>query len=395
MESNYVDLYHNVDNDTMTEQEGLELHGRDGVFCTSPLYTDIPLLTESQSVAEAINELFGQGTGAANGSFRAVLDNNAGLLKIIVQEGEKYADHEFAYETFDFSDSITTKVTSGDTVTTTTRKFSKRIITTLTDSSGAVLLLTEYNADNGETLGYTDGSGEVVYTSEWRTEYKITETQSQGASSAAVAWVMARNVEQSESLAQQKKAYRKGIIDYGDNVEEVIDDKGQTPFELITDDDIDNIEKASSRGIDRWFSCQDNVSGNMYYVNIHTIDSPGEGSSEMGNYRYVWDKLLVYDVYDGNGNVISSDNSIQSAPLGITPTNCWSYKPSYIASGYDGYNQMHYVSKIQLTNEGAVVTYKIVNLVSGDVYTNSLGTVFWGVGNRDFTVTATTSEKPF
>lgn len=152
------------------------------------------------------------GGATAKGSFRAVLDDNAGLLKIIVQEGEKYADHEFAYETFDFSDSITTKTTSGDTTTTTTRKFSKRIITSLTDSSGVVLLMTEYNADNGEIIGYTDGSGEVVYTSEWRAEYEIIETQSQGASSAAVAWCIARNMEQSENLAQQKKRIVRALL---------------------------------------------------------------------------------------------------------------------------------------------------------------------------------------
>lgn len=201
-----------------TYKEGELIKGKDFIRLESPLVLlskKTPLLTEAQDVAGAINELFQSGTGAANGSFRAVLDN-AGLLKIIVQEGEKYADYEFAYETFDFSDSITTKTTSGDTVTTTTRKFSKRIITTLTDSSGAVLLLTEYDADSGEILGYTDGSDEVVYTSEWRTEYEITETQSQGASSAAVAWCIARNMEQSESLSEQQKMYRRGVLD-GDN----------------------------------------------------------------------------------------------------------------------------------------------------------------------------------
>ncbi len=232
MSDNYVDLYHNIDNDTMTEQEGLELHGKDGVYCTSPLYTDIPLLTKSQSVAEAINELFGQGTGAANGSFRAVLDDNAGTLKIIVQENDKFADYEFTYEFVIFEDEIVTQTTSGDTITTTTRKFSKRIITSLADSSGAVLLLTEYDADNGEILGYTDSSGEVVYTSEWRTEYEVDETQSQGASSAAVAWCIARNMEQSESLEEQQKMYRQGVLD-GDN------GKGEVtePFDT-TDTDI-------------------------------------------------------------------------------------------------------------------------------------------------------------
>lgn len=381
-----------------TYKEGELIKGKDFIRLESPLVLlskKTPLLTEAQDVAGAINELFQSGTGAANGSFRAVLDNNAGLLKIIVQEGEKYADYEFAYETFDFSDSITTKTTSGDAVTTTTRKFSKRIITSLTDSSGAVLLLTEYDADSGEILGHTDGSGEVVYTSEWRSEYEITETQSQGASSAAVAWCIARNMEQSESLAQQKKAYRKGIIDYGDNVEELIDDKGQTPFELVTDDDVVNIETATGRKLDMWYTTQDNKTGDIYYINIRTIDSPGEDSSALHNYTYAWEKLLVYDTYDAEGNIISQEKAIRCSTSAIdVPWHCWYYKPTYIAYGYEGFNDICYVEKLVLTNEGVVAFYKTINLSNGIERTGSFGTVF-NIGSRDFTTVRTTSEKPF
>lgn len=394
MESNYVDLYHNVDNDTMTEQEGLELHGRDGVFCTSPLYTDIPLLTESQSVAEAINELFGQGTGA-NGAFRAVWDDNAGLLKIIVQEDDSYADYDFTYEIFNYVDSITTETTNGETVTTMTRDFSQRIITSLFNISGELLLSTEYNSNNGQILGYTDGKGEKVHTAEWRSEYEVGETQSPGAASAAVAWVIARNMEQANALDNAKKSYRKGLIDFaGDNTTEVIDDDGMTPFELVTDNNPNYIEKASERTFSMWYTVQDDAN-ETYYVNIHTVESPGEKSSSTYKYVYAWQKILVYDVYNANGEIVSENTSIKCSYTAIaTPANCWLYKPTYISYGYDAYNNIGYCSKLQLNNTGVIATHTKVSCDTGEVtYQFDYHTDFTGIGN--FTTTKTTSAKPF
>lgn len=291
--------------ETKTYKEGQLIKGKDFIRLESPLVLlskNTPLLTEAQDVAGAINELFQSGTVAANVSFRAVLDDNAGLLKIIVQENEKYADYEFAYETFDFSDSITTKTTNGDTTTTTTRTFSKRIVTSLTDNSGAVLLLTEYDTDNGEILGYTDGSGEVVYTSEWRSEYEVTETQGQGASSAAVAWVMARNMEQSESLAQQKKAYRKGVGDYSDKV---VTEEWET-----TDTTLDIIPDGSLPAL------TDMEQGyTVHYDNGETVRIfIQEYYYENTNPGYVADRRynkLCTERTDVNGNVTVAEHAIQ------------------------------------------------------------------------------------
>ena len=200
--------------------------------------SNIPLLTNSQNFAEAINELFQEGTGA-NGAFRAVWDDNAGVLTIVVQEGEKYADYQFGYEYTDYSDEITTQTVVGTETVKTTRSFSKRIVTSLFDASGAVLLITDYNADNGVILGYTDNLGEAVHTAEWRDEYESVMTQSQGASSAAVAWVMARNTEQSTSLSEEKQAYKDGLklgVDGGADITEEYEQNGKTS-EILTDGD--------------------------------------------------------------------------------------------------------------------------------------------------------------
>ena len=224
--------------ETKTYKEGQLIKGKDFIRLESPLVLpskNTPLLTEAQDFVGAINELFGQGTGA-NGAFRAVWDDNAGTLAIVVQEGNKYADYQFGYGYTDYSDEITTQTVVGEETVKTTRSFSKRIITSLLDASGEVLLVTDYNTDNGLILGYTDGSGEVVHTAEWRSEYEPVVTQSPGASSAAIAWCIARNMEQSKNLEQQKKAYRKGVTDYGKDVTEVFTEPLDNGFNLVPEE---------------------------------------------------------------------------------------------------------------------------------------------------------------
>lgn len=303
MASNYVDLYHNIDDDTMTEQEGLELHGRDGVFCTSPVYADIPLLTENQDFARAINELFGQGTGA-NGAFRAVFDGNAGVLTIVVQEGEKYADYQFGYEYTDYSDEITTQtVVNGEKVKT-TRSFSKRIVTSLFDASGAVLLTTDYNADNGVILGYTDGSGEVVHTAEWRDEYEAVVAQSPGASSAAIAWCIARNMEQSTSLSEEKQAYKDGLkvgVEGGADITEEYDKDGNT-INLTTGENGSVTGPFIGNFTEGIYCHTDDGS----YVHIRLDMSLEQVTGETGTTQYIDKGKIVYDAYDANGTLVES-----------------------------------------------------------------------------------------
>lgn len=175
MADNYVDLHYNSDAETMTEQEGIELHGRDGIFCTSPIYTDIPLLTKSQSVAEAINELFQEGTGAAyNGSLRAVIDNETSEITIVVGETpedsdeEQYTDYSYSYTAIDRSEEIKTESTVDGETTTTVETFEQRIITELYNAAGKLIMRTDYDSDTGEIKGFYDANDVPIYIEEWR-----------------------------------------------------------------------------------------------------------------------------------------------------------------------------------------------------------------------------------
>ena len=235
-----------------------------------------------------------QGTGA-NGAFRAVWDNNAGILTIVVQEGEKYADYQFGYEFTEWSDEITTQtVVKGEKVKT-TRSFSKRIVTLLYDASGVVLLVTDYNADNGAILGYTDGSGEVVHTAEWRSEYESVVTQSQGASSAAVAWCVARNLEQSASLIEEKQAYKDGLkigVEGGADITEEYTKDGNG-ISLTTDGDGGVSEPFIGNLTDGIYCVAADGSYVRMWVDMSYSNINGQG-------------CLTYDAYDANGNLIQT-----------------------------------------------------------------------------------------
>lgn len=333
MASNYVDLYHNVDDDTMTEQEGIELHGRDGVFCTSPVYADIPLLTENQDFARAINELFGQGTGA-NGAFRAVFDDNAGNLTIVVQEGEKYADYQFGYEYTDYSDEITTQTVVGEETVKTTRSFSKRIVTLLFDASGAVLLVTDYNADNGVIFGYNDGSGDVIHTAEWRDEYEAVVSQSQGASSAAIAWVIARNLEQSTSLSEEKQAYKDGLklgVEGGADFTEEYTKEGNQ-ITIPTNKDGQAKEPFIGSLTDGIYA----VNSDGQYVHIWLDMSYEDVKTETNSFGVTTTTTqrgqLVYDAYDTNGTLIASASVVSSSNW------AWQYYKDYSSGTSQGYD---------------------------------------------------------
>ena len=243
------------------------------------------------------------GTGA-NGAFRAVFDDTAGALAIVVQEGEKYADYLFGYGVFDFSDEITTHTVVGGEKVKTTRNFSKRIVTSLLDASGAVLLVTDYNADNGVILGYTDGSGEVVHTAEWRSEYESVMTQSQGAASAAVAWVIARNMEQSTSLSEEKQAYKDGLkvgIAGGADITEEYDIDGNT-INLTTGEN-GSVKEPFIGNFTEGIYCHTNDGS---YVHIRLDMNLEQVTGESGATQYIDKGKIVYDAYDANDVLVES-----------------------------------------------------------------------------------------
>lgn len=287
-----------------TTKEGVEIKGKDVIKLTAPeiLPPAGQLLTNAQDIVGAINELFTSGTGA-NGAFRAVFDDNAGVLTIVVQEGEKYADYQFGYEIFDFSDEITTHTVVGEETVKTTRNFSKRIVTTLLDASGAVLLVTDYNADNGVILGYTDGLGEAVYTAEWRSEYESVVSQSQGAASAAVAWVIARNLEQSTSLSEEKQAYKDGLkvgVEGGADITEEYDKDGNT-INLTTGEN-GSVTEPFIGNFTEGIYCHTNDGS---YVHIR-LDMSLEQVTGGTTQTYINRGKIVYDAYDANGTLVKS-----------------------------------------------------------------------------------------
>lgn len=115
------------------------------------------------------------GTGAAyNGSFRAVIDDDTGAISIVVGEipegytEEQYTDYTYSYAAVDFSDSITTQTTSGDTTVTTVETFNQRIITELHNAAGQLIMRTDYDPGTGEIKGFYDGDDVPIYLAEWR-----------------------------------------------------------------------------------------------------------------------------------------------------------------------------------------------------------------------------------
>ena len=137
--------------------------------------SDIPLLTNSQNFAEAINELFTSGTGATyNGNFRAVIDDNSGAITIVVgeipeeYEEEQYTDYSYSYTAVKWSDEIVTETTTPEGSIKTTQTFEKRSVTELYNGLGELIMYTDYNADTGEVKGYYDGDGLPIHLAEWR-----------------------------------------------------------------------------------------------------------------------------------------------------------------------------------------------------------------------------------
>ena len=125
--------------------------------------------------------LLGGGTkgGDYNGNLRAVIDDGASNITIVVgevpddEEDEQYTDYNYAYIAEDFSDSVTTQSTTTDdegteTVTTSSETFTKRIVKELYNASGALIMRADVASD-GSINGYYDGDDLPIYLTEWRT----------------------------------------------------------------------------------------------------------------------------------------------------------------------------------------------------------------------------------
>lgn len=253
------------------------------------------------------NDGLGQGGATYNGNFRAVFDDNAGVLTIVVQEGEKYADYQFGYDWYDYSEEIKTETTVGGETTETTRSFEKRIVTSLFDASGTVYLLTEYSADTGEITKYTDGTDTEIYTEEWRESYETAVTQSEGALSAAIAWVIARNMEQKDSLEQQKKSYKDGLrvgVDGGADITEQYE-QDNTSLDMVTDDNGGVSEPFIGNITDGIYCTNSDGSYVKMWLDMSWTTTLSDGTVKTGRMRY--------EAFDADGNSLATSSSIGTA----------------------------------------------------------------------------------
>lgn len=125
--------------------------------------------------ALGFNDGLGKGGGTVyNGLLRAVLDDKSGLIKIVIgetpenEEEEQHTEQLYNYTFVDFTEEIVTESTVGETTTTTTQSFSKRVVTEISDSYGNVIMRTDYDDKTGEVFGYYDKTGKQIYLAEWR-----------------------------------------------------------------------------------------------------------------------------------------------------------------------------------------------------------------------------------
>lgn len=295
-------------------KEGVEIKGKDVILLTAPEICPPAgqLKTEAQDIVGAINELlFQQGTGVANGYLRAVLDDESGAINIVVSDtaDEAYADYLYSYEYVIYSEDIVTVSTVEETTTTTTQSFEKRIVTKVSDSSGAVLLVTDYDAETGEILGYTDGEDRQVYTAEWRTEWTVAEAQSKGADSAVIAWVIARNMEQSAAFEQQKYSYRRGLKVGADSGGSIVE-----PWETV-DPNIE-IDPETNLDIDKggvWLSFESESGSERRYVKLYISADEDIGRNVVTGTSWEYRGNIVAEVYDYTGALIATNRMLTSS----------------------------------------------------------------------------------
>lgn len=134
------------------------------------ILTNVPLCTEHQDHAEAINELyrlFNEGGGGSDGYLRRISDNNSNLLVIgietIVDEELVVYNNNYSYIKTTFTETSTFyKTTHQSEITTTiTKTFTKSLITEIYDSSGSQIFRAECDS-KGNVLNYYDADNNVI-----------------------------------------------------------------------------------------------------------------------------------------------------------------------------------------------------------------------------------------
>ncbi|MBP1560360.1 MAG: hypothetical protein J6C96_03845 [Oscillospiraceae bacterium] len=342
--------------------------------------SDIPLLTEAQNFAEAINELFQLGSGG--GDIRAIIDDDAGSITIVIgsetekESGtetaetaetvreEEYTDCLYTYDLEIYSDEITMKSASG----THTKKFEKRIVTAVYDSTGNQIMAADYNADTGNVAGYTDEHNLPIHTKEWRSESGTGNDGMPGADAATVAWCIARTMEQAAAFELAKKMYRDGVID-GKKAGAEIDEPWETTdttIELNPDEDgisTDYVVTDLTDGV--WLTYENpNDPTDVRHVKFWI-------THDLDGMRYVdGTGVPVAQVYDGEGNQIGPTPSEYPT---MNVLKFLSYSGNIVGSVYNNGSINWCITEYQIT-AGWGVRAKIIDWNGNERWTGSDGT---------------------
>lgn len=250
--------------------------------------------------------------GESGGTLRAVIDDDISSLTIVSAYGaedESHGVYNYTYEPLEISDEIKMQITSGDTVTTNTKKFSAKLISKLYNYDGELIFRAECSS-KGKIKGFFDGSGKELYIQ----RFELNRGENIGISGAdapAIAWCMAKNSERSDAFSSQKKSYREGMDDSGADAVEDYSEEGSVPIELVQDKN-DPGSKSSVpcySGLDKGFVYTVSDSGGEaaeYQLKVYSTSDSGWCSSSDGTVGGTYKGRLCYDIYDMGGELITS-----------------------------------------------------------------------------------------
>lgn len=350
--------------------------------------------------------IFGNGGGGTVGKLKAIVDDGAANLSVILTDSSTLAEYTYTYIAKTITASVTTSVTSGETTTTRTKSWSKYLIDKLYDVSGSMVAQAVYSdEEKGIVSHYLDSNNNIIYIDGgYSAEGLETGAELIGANinAVAIAYTIARNQESASALQDIKKAYREGVkrgndgVDNDDYVDEVIDDDGNTPIEPPMDED--NPDNADKRGTDMYYTVQsgEGETAETYYVRIYTQNETGENYNDTRVYKYAWTYTLAYDLYDSEGKAISAENGISTYYSNlVAPSNAWYFKTSYINYRYEnsGYNIYMYVEKVEFVGQTIIVHYVTIHAKTGETQRGTSTTIV--NVPEGATVVHTNSEKPF
>ncbi|MGN1119381.1 MAG: hypothetical protein ACI4Q4_03415 [Oscillospiraceae bacterium] len=223
--------------------------------------------------------LGGGGSGGTVGKLKAIVDDGATNLSVILTDNSTLAEYAYTYIAKTITASVTTSVTAGETTTTSTKSWSKYLIDKLYDVSGELVAQAVYSDEaNGVVSHYIDSNNNIIYIDGgYTTEGLETGAAVIGAdvNAVAIAYAIARNQESAAALQELKKAYRDGTVN-GDNGNDDVTEPYKTtdpdkpmPFPddgestVNTDDAITDLTKGY------WFACGDRDTETVkYYVKV-------------------------------------------------------------------------------------------------------------------------------